>query len=654
MEVGAMNFFAFLLITILIKEIRGANASKLDVSPRSISKSGDTVTVSWAGVTAPTELDFLAIYTPPDSDHENFIGWIELSSSPGWESGSGSVDIPLVNMRTPYQFRLFRGKPINVSESTPVDEDGDPLPTTNGFLTSTVAIQFTNYNEPTQTHLALTSDPNEMRVMFVTRDGIQSFVKYGHDNSSLNYMSTASAETYHRTHMCDSPANSPRGWRDPGIIHDAVMQKLAPGKRYFYQVGSDEGGWSEIYSFVLPDAYADETDALLFGDMGTTAPYKTFLWLQEESERTLRWLQRDIQELGDKAVFISHIGDISYARGYEWLWDEFFHRIQPVASQAAYHVCIGNHEYDWPLQPWKPDFANYGTDGGGECGVPYSLKFHMPGNSSLTTGSSAPATRNLYYSLSVGVVHFLYFSTETNFLSGSEQHTFMEEDLQKVDRQKTPFVIVLGHRPMYTTDLDTGSTYLFKDKMIENLEPLFIKYNVNLVLWGHVHKYERTCAIDNFTCPASNSSTTSPQAPIHVVIGMAGQDWQPSWQPRANHPEDPIFPQPMWSLYRSSELGYVRLHATRSLLTLTYIGNHDGQLHDVLEIHSNEEEAACGSCHESSSSWQWFLCFALAALGGAVVAAALAMWLVRSLPGLQRVVPLKTSYVPLRSEDSFL
>lgn len=232
-----MQFLVFLLIIILIKESWGANAASLDVSPGSILKSGDTVTVSWAGVAAPSELDFLAIYTPPDSDHENYIGWIALASSPGWDSGSGSVDIPLVNMRTPYQFRLFSGQEINVSESTPVDEDGDPLPSTDTFLASSVSIQFANYNEPTQIHLALTSDPKEMRVMFVTRDAIQAVVKYGKESSRLNSVSIASAETYHQMHMCDAPANTLRGWRDPGIIHDAVMEELAPGKRHFYQVG---------------------------------------------------------------------------------------------------------------------------------------------------------------------------------------------------------------------------------------------------------------------------------------------------------------------------------------------------------------------------------------------------------------------------------
>lgn len=316
--------------------------------------------------------------------------------------------------------------------------------------------------------------------------------------------------------------------------------------------------------------------------MGVSVPYKTFLWTQEESKRTVKWLKRDLEELGDKPTFISHIGDISYARGYAWLWDAFFTQIEPLASKVPYHVCMGNHEYDWPLQPWKPEWSTkvYGTDGGGECGVPYSLKFQMPGDSSFPTGNAAPSTKNLYYSFDLGVVHFLYMSTETNFLRGSDQYAFIEQDLKKVDRNKTPFVVFQGHRPMYTTD-NAVSERPLREKMIEHLEPLLVKYRVNLVLWGHVHKYEKFCPMKNFSCGSMDSEA---DLPIHVVIGMGGQDWQPIWEPRPDHPTDPIFPQLVRSLYQSNELGYTRLYATRKTLTLSYIGNHDGQVHDVLAI----------------------------------------------------------------------
>lgn len=433
--------------------------------------------------------------------------------------------------------------------------------------------------------------------MFLTDDGKESFVKYGVKEDQLDYVEAASVGRYERDDLCDSPANATIGWRDPGYIHDGVMTNLKKGKKYYYKVGSNSGGWSITHSFISRNNDSEETTAFLFGDMGAATPYTTFIRTQEESKSTIKWILRDMELLGDKHVFISHIGDISYARGYSWLWDTFFNQIEPVASKVAYHVCIGNHEYDWPLQPWKPDWAArlYGTDGGGECGVPYSLKFNMPGKSSVPTGSRAPATRNLYYSFDMGVVHFVYMSTETNFLPGSSQYDFLKHDLETVDRKKTPFVIVQGHRPMYTTSHEVTDAPM-RQKMLEHLEPLFVKNKVTLALWGHVHRYERFCPVKNFTCGGMGlNGEYVEELPVHVVIGMGGQDWQPTWEPRPDHPNDPVFPQPMQSLYRGGEFGYTRLVASKKQLTLSYVGNHDGEVHDVVEILASGQVVSGGN-----------------------------------------------------------
>lgn len=320
--------------------------------------------------------------------------------------------------------------------------------------------------------------------------------------------------------------------------------------------------------------------------MGTYVPYSTFHYTQFESKNTMHWLQRDLEEIGDKPSFISHLGDISYARGYSWIWDTFFSQIEPIAARSPYHVCIGNHEYDWPKQPFKPKWSSYASDSGGECGVPYSMRFKMPGNSSISTGTFAPNTTNLYYSINVGVVHFLFYSTEIDFLAKSDQYSFIANDLRTVDRNKTPFVVFSGHRPLYTTDyrafLDS-TTY----KLIQIFEPLLIETNVSVAFCGHVHKYERMCSLRNFTC--IEPSKANGKLPIHMVIGMGGHNHQPKDVPLEGHSNVMVFPQPIWSLFRTFEWGYIRLHATRHLMTISYVGNHDGKVHDMIEIPSPDD-----------------------------------------------------------------
>ena len=93
-----------------------------------------------------------------------------------------------------------------------------------------------------------------------------------------------------------------------------------------------------------------------------------------------------------------------------------------------------NHERDWLTNSF---FEN--TDSGGECGIPYYRRFPMPRKSDTTP----------YYSFDYGLVHFVVFSTEHNFTVGSPQHLWVEEDLRSVDRTRTPWLIVTGHRPAY-------------------------------------------------------------------------------------------------------------------------------------------------------------------------------------------------------------
>ncbi|CAN1152774.1 Probable inactive purple acid phosphatase 2 [Linum perenne] len=582
-----MKFLVIFSFILLLSLLSGPAHSKptLTVTPPHLNRSGDIITVAWSNVDTPSKLDWLGIYSPPSSPHDHFIGYKFLSSSSGWESGSGSLSIPITNLRSNYSFRIFRWTEDQIDAKLH-DQDDNPLPGTKHLLAeSENVVGFGFGNGPEQIHLAFTDLVEEMRVMFLTGDGDERKVRWGEKDGAWDYETVARVGRYEKEDMCDSPANSSVGWRDPGWIHDGIMKGLKQGFRYYYQVGSDSKGWSKAQTFVSRDEDSEETIAFLFGDMGTSAPYATFIRTQSESISTVNWILRDMETLGEKPAFVSHIGDISYARGYSWIWDHFFTQIEPIASRLAYHVCIGNHEYDWPAQPWKPDWSSgtYGTDGGGECGVPYSLKFNMPGNSSEPTGTRAPATRNLYYSFDFGAVHFVYISTETNFLLGSRQYEFLQKDLESVNRSKTPFIVLQGHRPMYTTSNEVRDAPM-RQKMQEHLEPLLVSYNVTMALWGHVHRYERFCPLNNFKC-----GETWKGFPVHVVIGMAGQDWQPTWEPRPEHPDMPVFPQPKRSMYRGGEFGYTRLAATKEKLTFSYVGNHDGQVHDMFEILASGE-----------------------------------------------------------------
>lgn len=90
---------------------------------------------------------------------------------------------------------------------------------------------FANYNEPTQGRIMLTGRPSEMRVMWTTLNASRPAVRFGTATGQLTLTAAASSSTYHREQLCGAPANAD-GWRDPGLLHSAVLTGLRPGTHF--------------------------------------------------------------------------------------------------------------------------------------------------------------------------------------------------------------------------------------------------------------------------------------------------------------------------------------------------------------------------------------------------------------------------------------
>jgi len=261
---------------------------------------------------------------------------------------------------------------------------------------------------------------------------------------------------------------------------------------------------------------------------------------------------------GNSFDFLLHIGDIAYAVGHAMRWDEFFRQISPIATVLPYQVCIGNHEYDYIGQPFKPAWSNYGADSHGECGVPFNKRFHMPDN----------GHGNLWYSMDYPLVHITFMSSEHDWMQGSAQYKWIEEDLKKVNRTTTPWLIFAGHRPMYSSAHRTAMQSHLRDEM----EDLLHKYKVDVALWGHVHNYERTCPVFKDECHGDHQK---PGAPIHFVIGMSGAPLGDSWEK----------PAPVWSVFRDGvNNGYAKVQITRHSFTLQLIASREGTVKDSVVI----------------------------------------------------------------------
>ncbi|CAN1344540.1 Probable inactive purple acid phosphatase 27 [Linum perenne] len=404
----------------------------------------------------------------------------------------------------------------------------------------------------------------QMKVTWVSGSKEPQEVRYGDERTAKS-----EATTFTRDDMCSSVIPSPAkdfGWHDPGYIHSAVLTGFHPSSTYSYKYGSDSVGWSDELKLKTPPAGgSDDVRFLAYGDLGK-APRDPSVehYIQPGSLAVVKALTKEVDSGNVDSIF--HLGDISYATGFLVEWDYFLHLITPIASKVPYMTAIGNHERD---------YANSGSvyttaDSGGECGVPYEKYFPMP-----TSGKDKP-----WYSIEQGSVHFTVFSTEHPLANGSEQLEWIKSDLASVDRSKTPWLVLAGHRPMYSssnpqsTDANSATT----------LEPLMKQYKVDLALFSHVHNYERTCSVYQGECLAmptkdSNGLDTydhsSYSAPAQVVVGTGGFSLDKF---------SGIFQPPNWSLRRIAEFGYLRAHATKTEFNLEFVNANTLEAQDSFRI----------------------------------------------------------------------
>ncbi|XP_018318825.1 acid phosphatase type 7 [Agrilus planipennis] len=308
------------------------------------------------------------------------------------------------------------------------------------------------------------------------------------------------------------------------FISRVKLTNLKPDTSYLYYVRLVNMS-RQAYSFRTPKP---NPSLVIFGDLG------------KENAQSLDRLIKDTQSgMYDAAL---HVGDFAYDMDSDnaEVGDAFMRQIEPVAAYIPYMTCPGNHEE-------KYNFSNYRN------------RFSMPG------GRDIP-----YYSFNLGNLHIISISTEVYYFINYgikemvNQYYWLESDLKEANkpenRKKQPWIIIMGHRPMYCTndnpaDCKRHSTFTrvgIPYFHIFGLEPLLYKYGVDLAIWAHEHSYERLWPIYNYHVynGSIDEPYRNPMAPVHITTGSAG--CKEGRSPFNNNT------WPAFSAFRSSDYGYTR------------------------------------------------------------------------------------------------
>jgi len=248
-------------------------------------------------------------------------------------------------------------------------------------------------------------------------------------------------------------------------IHEVHLCGLEPDTEYSYQVGGGSA-WSPVYTFRTAPGAADGDAEVVLGVVGDTRGGYD-VWQQVVDQLASR--------VPDLILFS---GDAVFVGPLQSEWDEFFDRGEELFATTPVVSAHGNHDFN---------------------SVNYFSQFAMPGDEEN-------------YSLDYGPVHLTVLNdtpVEPTALSGSIKE-FLNDDLGA--HKDARWKLVMHHRPPWSSS-DHGSDELLQREW----GPIIDRHDVDLVLSGHDHNYERTV-------PLRGGGPVGAGAPgtVYVVSGGAG------------------------------------------------------------------------------------------------------------------------------------
>ncbi|KAI4345357.1 hypothetical protein L6164_012488 [Bauhinia variegata] len=387
--------------------------------------------------------------------------------------------------------QTFRGDAVDLPETDPLVQR-----TVEGF-------------EPEQISISLSATYDSVWISWITGEfqigdnvepldpeTVGCIVEYGKFGLSMTQQAQGYSLVYGQLYPFEGLQNY-----TSGIIHHVRLTGLEPNTMYQYRCGDPSlPAMSDVHYFRTmpvsgPNSYPSRIAVV--GDLGLT--YNT--------TSTVNHMISNHPDL------ILLVGDVCYAdlyltdgtgadcyscafsqtpihETYQPRWDYWGRYMQPLVSNVPTMVVEGDHEIE--QQVYDQTF------------VAYSSRFAFPSEES---GSSSP----FYYSFNAGGIHVIMLGAYISYDKSEHQYKWLKKDLASVDRKVTPWLVAAWHPPWYST---YAAHYREVECMRVALEDLLYKYGVDIVFNGHVHAYERSNRVYNYTL--------DPCGPVHITVGDGG------------------------------------------------------------------------------------------------------------------------------------
>ncbi len=306
---------------------------------------------------------------------------------------------------------------------------------------------------------------------------------------------------------------------------------------------------THCYRIYLP---ADQSTGVYKAYEGTFATFRdedkprfSFLAFGDSGSGTPEQLQLAGQMDKFSPDFVLHLGDMVES-GLDADADaQYFRPYAGLQARVPFFQALGNHDY--------------GADARAAAGRGFLRANYVPFHSTPLTGLPPH-----YYFFDVGNARFFVLDANAfdgakfapSLEPGSRQYRWLERFLARTDKT---WKFVAVHEPLYSTGAHGTS-----EAELKALEPLFLKYKVDLVFQGHDHDYERTT-------PVRAGAPDEAEGIVYVTLGGGGSTL---YIQRRN--ED-------WSEKFLPTYSFAYAEVADKAFTMT-VYNKDGEVIDTLEV----------------------------------------------------------------------
>ncbi|TYH66489.1 hypothetical protein ES332_D06G127100v1 [Gossypium tomentosum] len=387
------------------------------------------------------------------------------------------------------------------------------------------------YNAPQQVHITQGDyDGKAVMISWVTADKPgSSRVQYGTSEKKYDFKADGTVANYTFYNY------------KSGYIHHCLVDGLEYETKYYYKIG--EGHSSREFWFQTPPKI-DPDSPFTFGIIGDLG----------QTYNSLSTLEHYMQSGGQTVLFL---GDLSYADRYQYndvgiRWDSWGRFIERSAAYQPWIWSAGNHEIEY-----MPDVGEV---------LPFKSFLHRFSTPHLASRSNNP----LWYAIRQASAHIIVLSSYSPHVKYTPQWLWLRDELKRVDRKKTPWLIILMHVPIYNSN---QAHFMEGESMRAVFERWFVRHRVDFIFAGHVHAYERSYRISNIRYNVSSGyryPVPNKSAPVYVTVGDGGNQ-----EGLAGRFRDP---QPEYSAFREASYGHSTLELkNRTHAFLNWHRNEDGQ-----------------------------------------------------------------------------